>query len=130
MRLLRRLSCRSLKSVVRQCTRRVSALLARTGFERGVAGLRAFQLQVMSPIAPMLAQTATDVDEALEMLPGDLAFEWKMDGARIQVHKQGDLVRIYTRSLNEVTSAIPEIVDAVSALTCATSSCSTARRSR
>ena len=87
-------------------------LLARTGFERGVAGLREFQLQVMTPVAPMLAQTAAEVDEALEMLSGDLAFEWKMDGARIQVHKQGDLVRIYTRSLNEVTSAIPEIVAA------------------
>jgi DNA ligase 1 len=90
--------------------------LARVGFERGVEGLREFQLQVMTPIAPMLAQTATGVDEALEVLSGELAFEWKMDGARIQVHKQGDLVRIYTRSLNEVTSAIPEIVAAAQAL--------------
>jgi DNA ligase 1 len=91
-------------------------VLARTGFERGVAGLHEFQLQVMTPIAPMLAQTATGVEEALEVLPGALAFEWKMDGARIQVHKQGDSVRIYTRSLNEVTSAIPEIVAAAQSL--------------
>ncbi len=41
----------------------------------------------MAPVDPMLAQTAKDVDEALETLPGDVAFEWKMDGARIQVHK-------------------------------------------
>ena len=65
----------------------------------------------MAPVDPMLAQTAKDVDEALETLQGDVAFEWKMDGARIQVHKQGDLVRIFTRGLNEVTAAIPEIAD-------------------
>ena len=59
----------------------------------------------------MLAQTAKDVDEALEMLDGDVAFEWKMDGARIQVHKQGEVVRIFTRGLNDVTAAIPEIAE-------------------
>jgi len=85
--------------------------IARVGLEAGAAGLQRFQLQVMSPIAPMLAQVATDVDEALETLIGDIAFEWKMDGARIQVHKQGNLVRIFTRNLNDVTSAIPEIAD-------------------
>ncbi len=86
--------------------------IARTGRETGAAGLQRFQLQVMSPIAPMLAQVAGDVDEALEALAGDVAFEWKMDGARIQVHKQGSEVRIFTRNLNDVTVAIPEIVDA------------------
>jgi DNA ligase-1 len=85
--------------------------IARAGLEGGAAGLQRFELQVMSPITPMLAQVANDVDEALETLPGDVAFEWKMDGARIQVHKQGDLVRIFTRGLNEVTDAIPEIAD-------------------
>ena len=90
--------------------------LARAGLEAGAAGLQRFQLQVMSPIAPMLAQTASDVDEALATLSGDIVFEWKMDGARIQVHKQGDLVHIFTRNLNEVTSAIPEIADQVRAL--------------
>jgi DNA ligase-1 len=84
--------------------------IARVGLETGAAGLQGFQLQVMSPIVPMLAQTANDVDEALEALGDDVAFEWKMDGARIQVHKQGDQVRVFTRSLNEVTAAIPEIV--------------------
>lgn len=87
--------------------------LARAGLERGAAGLQAFQLHVMSPIAPMLAQVAGDVDEALETLSGEVAFEWKMDGARIQVHKRGDEVRIFTRNLNDVTAAIPEIADAV-----------------
>ena len=90
--------------------------IARAGREAGAAGLQRFQLQVMSPIVPMLAQTASDVDEALTALSGDVAFEWKMDGARIQVHKQGPLVRIFTRALNEVTAAIPEIADAARAL--------------
>jgi DNA ligase-1 len=85
--------------------------IARAAREGGSAGLTRFQLQVMAPVDPMLAQTAKDVDEALEVLPGDVAFEWKMDGARIQVHKQGELVRIFTRGLNEVTAAIPEIVE-------------------
>jgi DNA ligase-1 len=86
-------------------------LIARAACESGAAGLARFDLQVMSPIAPMLAQTAANVDEALRTLPGEVAFEWKMDGARIQVHKRGDDVRIYTRGLNDVTAAIPEIAD-------------------
>jgi len=87
-------------------------VIARVGRESGPAGLQRFQLQVMSPIAPMLAQTANDVEEALQALAGDVAFEWKMDGARIQLHKRGSEVRIFTRNLNDVTAAIPEIADA------------------
>jgi DNA ligase-1 len=86
-------------------------IIARTGLEAGAAALQKFQLQVMSPIAPMLAQVAGDVDEALASLAGDVAFEWKMDGARIQVHKRASEVRIFTRSLNDVTAAIPEIAE-------------------
>ncbi len=91
-------------------------IVARTGRELGVQGLRRFQLQVMSPIAPMLAQTASDVEEALAAIDGDVVFEWKLDGARIQVHKDREHVRVFTRGLNEVTSAIPEIVAEVRAL--------------
>jgi DNA ligase-1 len=90
--------------------------VARVAVEEGAAGLQRFQLQLMSPIAPMLAQTAVDVEEALEAIAGDVAFEWKLDGARIQLHKQGSEVRVFTRSLNEVTSAVPEIVEAARAL--------------
>ncbi len=85
--------------------------IARAALEAGSAALTQFQLQVMAPVDPMLAQTAKDVEEALETLQGEVAFEWKMDGARIQVHKQGDIVRIFTRGLNDVTAAIPEIAD-------------------
>lgn len=85
--------------------------IARAARVDGAAGLTRFQLRVMAPVDPMLAQTAKDIDEALDILTGEVAFEWKMDGARIQVHKQGELIRIFTRGLNEVTAAIPEIVE-------------------
>jgi DNA ligase-1 len=75
-----------------------------------------FQLRLFSPVAPMLAQTAADVDEALQSLRGQVAFEWKMDGARIQVHKRADDIRIYTRTLNEVGAALPEVVEQVRSL--------------
>ncbi len=90
--------------------------VARVALLEGAAGLGRFQLEVLSPVAPMLAQTATDTAEALRQLTGDVAFEWKMDGARIQVHRSADTVRIYTRNLNEVTAAVPEIAEVVRAL--------------
>jgi DNA ligase-1 len=83
--------------------------LARRALGEGSAGLERFSLELFSPVAPMLAQTAADPAAALLALPGEVAFEWKLDGARIQVHKRGAEVRIYTRNLNEVTDAIPEI---------------------
>lgn len=79
----------------------------------GAAALQEFQFELFSPVAPMLAQTAADVAEALQTLPGELAFEWKLDGARIQVHKRREEVRIFTRTLKDVTLALPEIVEAV-----------------
>lgn len=90
--------------------------VARTALTEGAASLAQFQLAPLSPIAPMLAQTAADVSEALAQLGGEVAFEWKMDGARIQLHKVGESVRIYTRSSNEVTAAVPEIVETVRSL--------------
>ena len=51
--------------------------------------------------------------EALQELAGEVAFEWKLDGARIQAHKQDATVRLYTRGMNEVTAAVPEIVELV-----------------
>ena len=63
----------------------------------------------------MLAQTAEDVAEALDEL-GEPALEYKFDGARIQVHKSGDQVVIYSRGSNDVADAVPEVVEAVRAL--------------
>ena len=80
------------------------------------AALGRFQLQLFSPVAPMLAQTAADVDEAMEELHGEIALEWKLDGARVQAHKDGEQVRLYTRTLNEITAALPEVTAAVRGL--------------
>ncbi|HYL70701.1 MAG TPA: ATP-dependent DNA ligase, partial [Candidatus Dormibacteraeota bacterium] len=87
--------------------------VARAALSGGSAALRQFQLELFAPVYPMLAQTADDVGEALRVLSGELAFEWKLDGARIQVHRQEGQVRVYTRSLNEVTDALPEVVELV-----------------
>jgi DNA ligase-1 len=81
----------------------------------GVAGLRRFSLELLRPLQPMLADTAEDVDEALASL-GEAALEYKIDGARIQVHRAGDEVRVFSRNLREVTPAVPEVVEAVRAL--------------
>ena len=63
----------------------------------GVDGLGGFRLTPLQPITPMLAQTADDVSAALERF-GHASVEWKLDGARIQVHRAGDDVRIFTRN--------------------------------
>lgn len=81
----------------------------------GAAGLAAFRLQLLSPVQPMLAGTAQDVDEILAR-HGRVALEYKLDGARVQVHRAGDQVRVFTRQLNDVTLAVPEVVAAVRAL--------------
>lgn len=89
--------------------------VARVAFAEGREGLQRLAVQLFRPLKPMLAGTAQDAAEALAQL-GRAAFEYKLDGARIQVHKQGDDVRVYTRRLNEVTVAVPEVVEAVRAL--------------
>jgi DNA ligase-1 len=78
----------------------------------GGAELSRFKLELFQPVQPMLAQTAESVTEALEIL-GRAGIEYKVDGARIQVHKSGSEVRIYSRQSNEVTQACPEIAEAV-----------------
>jgi DNA ligase 1 len=90
--------------------------LASAALGSGAPGLAQFQLRIFDPVVPMLAQTAADVGEALQGLPAPVQFDWKMDGARIQLHKRGSEVRIYTRALNEMGAAIPEIVAAAQAM--------------
>jgi DNA ligase-1 len=81
----------------------------------GPPALSRFALRVLSPVQPMLAETAGDLDEALADL-GEAALEHKLDGARVQLHRDGDEVRIFSRSLRDVTPAVPELVEAVRAL--------------
>jgi DNA ligase 1 len=85
---------------------------AEVAMAEGDDGLRAVGLQVFRPVFPMLASTAESVAEAVAGFER-AAVEWKLDGIRIQVHRRGDEVRIYTRNLNEITEALPGIVEAV-----------------
>ena len=78
----------------------------------GAAALRRYEIQVFRPVEPMLASPADSVTEALAAF-GEAAFELKLDGARIQVHKSGDKVRVFSRALRDVTAAVPEVVEAV-----------------
>jgi DNA ligase-1 len=89
--------------------------VARAALTQGAPGLRGFSLTLFRPLLPMLAQPAEDIGDALGQL-GIAALEWKLDGARVQVHKLGTEVRVFTRNLNDVTLAVPEIVEAVGAL--------------
>lgn len=92
------------------------SVVAAAALSEGEAALARFALQVGRPVGPMLAQTATSVDDALDKLGGTALFESKLDGARVQVHRAGDTVTIYTRSLDDVTARLPEVVAATLAL--------------
>ena len=85
------------------------AALAKTGKEAlSKAGFRLFR-----PVKPMLAQVADNVDEALKAHNGETAFEYKYDGARVQIHKLNEKVKIFSRRLTDVTLSLPEIVETV-----------------
>ena len=84
--------------------------VARIALTQGEAGLQEIGLEVLRPLLPMLAQTADSVRAALESF-SPAAIEWKIDGARIQAHRQGDEVRIFTRNLADVTDRLPEVVE-------------------
>ena len=91
-------------------------VVARAALVDGEAGLAQYGLQLFRPVQPMLADSAATVDEAMTETGGEAAIEWKLDGARIQVHRQDDRVAIYTRNLNDVTDRVPEVVEAILAL--------------
>jgi DNA ligase 1 len=77
----------------------------------GEEGLRDVGFEIFRPIFPMLASTADSVAEAISSF-GRASVEWKLDGIRIQIHRREAEVRIYTRNLNDITQALPGIVDA------------------
>ncbi|HZC99612.1 MAG TPA: ATP-dependent DNA ligase [Actinomycetes bacterium] len=89
--------------------------VARAALAEGVTGLRSFQLQVGRPLQPMLAQTASSVETALERIR-PAAVEWKLDGVRVQLHRDGAEARVYTRTLDDVTARVPEVVETTLAL--------------
>jgi DNA ligase 1 len=86
------------------------AEVALTALCEGKEGMRKFSVRLFQPVSPMLAQPAGDLDDALQRL-GAASLEWKLDGARIQLHKRASQVRVYSRNLNEVTVAVPELVE-------------------
>jgi DNA ligase-1 len=87
---------------------RLAALVKTDPGALAAVGVRLFQ-----PIKPMLAQGAVDVAAAFAALDGQLALEWKLDGARVQIHKQGGEVRIFSRRLQDITRSLPDVIETV-----------------
>ncbi len=92
-----------------------ASAIARAMLESGEAGLAQFDIQLFRPVQPMLAQTAENAVQAIGEL-GEAALEYKFDGARVQVHKSGDQVAVFSRQMNDVSAAVPEVVEAVRAI--------------
>ncbi|MEA3075219.1 MAG: ligase 1 [Actinomycetota bacterium] len=85
----------------------------------GAAGLEAVGLTPMSPIQPMLASTASSVSDAVSSFGGaEVSIEWKLDGIRIQAHRSGAGVRLFTRNLNDVTAGLASVAGVVASLPC------------
>ncbi len=84
----------------------------------GAGALAAFRLRVGRGVKPMLASPADDLDAALAELGEQVSVEYKLDGARIQVHREGAEVRVFTRSLRDISAAVPELVELVRSLPC------------
>jgi DNA ligase-1 len=91
---------------------------AATALTGGLAALEAVRLELGRPVRPMLASPGSSLDAALADLGSDVTVEHKLDGARIQVHRDGDDVRVWTRTLREITDAVPELVATVRGLPC------------
>ena len=87
--------------------------VAATTKTEGKEALLKVGFKVFRPVKPMLAQMASTVSEALKEHGGKTAFEYKLDGARVQIHKKGRDVRIFSRRLTDVTESLPEIADIV-----------------
>jgi DNA ligase-1 len=89
--------------------------VAAVAFSQGARGLASFRMEVLRPIQPMLAQTTPGLQEALAPWRA-AAVEWKLDGARIQVHRLGEEVRAFTRNLADITDRVPEVVETIRGL--------------
>ena len=95
--------------------------MAVAALRSGAEGLAGFRLEVGRPVRPMLASSAADLDAAMAGFAGkdgpvEVAVDTKLDGIRLQVHKDGDVVRAWTRSLDDITDRVPEVVEVVRAL--------------
>src|SRR3712207_2355276 len=91
---------------------------AAAALDGGSGALAEVRLRVGRPVRPMLASPGSSLDAALADLGEEVTVETKLDGARIQVHRDGDVVRVWTRTLREVTDGVPELVAQVRSLPC------------
>jgi len=93
------------------------AAIAHAALTGGAGALDEFGLTLFTALQPMLAQSAPNVGAALDKIaPSAAAVEWKVDGARVQVHRRGDDVRVYTRNLRDITESAPDVVAVAAAL--------------
>ncbi|HUS29024.1 MAG TPA: ATP-dependent DNA ligase [Kofleriaceae bacterium] len=90
--------------------------VAAAALEGGAAEIGRFGLTLFRPVLPMLAQTADDAADALTTFGGPASLEYKLDGFRVQIHKDGEIVKAYSRALNEVTDYVPEAIAAIAKL--------------
>jgi DNA ligase-1 len=102
------------------------ASVAEVALAEGAAGLARYRLEPLKPIQPMLASPADDIGDAMATL-GEAGLEYKLDGARVQIHRVGRDVRVFSRGLNDVTDSLPEVVAAVRAFPAGTNSARTRR---
>ncbi len=93
-----------------------STVAAANAAFRGLEALGDIGLEVGRPVQPMLASSAPDVVAAMAALEGEVAVDAKLDGIRIQVHRDGDDVLVVTRSLDDITARLPEVVEIARAL--------------
>jgi len=102
-------------NLVRRADLLVSDLgsVAKVAMEHGVSELEKLKVTLFHPIRPMLAEPVASIEEALSEHEGRTCFEFKPDGARVQIHKDGDKVKIFSRRLSDVTASLPEIVETI-----------------
>jgi DNA ligase-1 len=90
--------------------------IAAVAFFDGAEALAAIGLEIGRPVQPMLAQPASSIADALAKAGGEAALEWKLDGIRVQIHRNGNDVAVFTRTLDDITERVPELVEVVRAL--------------
>jgi DNA ligase-1 len=102
-------------SLVRRANQRWGDLgeVALVALTEGQPGLERATVRLFRPIKPMLAQPTDDLATALAHRVGRVALEYKLDGARVQIHRQGEEVRIFSRNLADVTTSLPDVVESV-----------------
>ena len=87
--------------------------IARLALERGEEGLAGVEMRLFVPLKPMLGAMSYDIGEVIEAHGGEASFEYKLDGARIQIHRKGGEIRVFSRRLSEVTESLPDVVETI-----------------